>query len=150
MIHPLSDCKNYNIPRSTNVWQYCVIFPKCKIGENCNICSHCLIENEVKIGNNVTIKCGVQVWDGITIEDDVFIGANVTFTNDKYPKSKSSDWQLMPTVIKRGASIGAGSTILPGLTIGENAVVGAGSVITKNVPAGEIWVGNPAHFVRKV
>ena len=90
------------------------------------------------------------MWDGITIEDDVFIGANVTFTNDKFPKSKNVDWQLLTTVIKRGASIGAGSTILPGLTIGENAVVGAGSVVTKDVPAGEIWVGNPAHFVKKM
>lgn len=150
MIHPLSDCQNKNIPESTNVWQYCVVLPGAQIGENVNICSHCFIENDVKIGNNVTIKCGVQVWDGITIEDDVFIGANVTFTNDKYPKSKNSDWQLLTTVVKRGASIGAGSTILPGLTIGENAVVGAGSVVTKDVPANELWVGNPAHFVRKV
>lgn len=149
MIHPLSDCQNKNIPESTNVWQYCVVLPGAQIGENVNICSHCFIENDVKIGNNVTIKCGVQVWDGITIEDDVFIGANVTFTNDKYPKSKNSDWQLLTTVVKRGASIGAGSTILPGLTIGENAVVGAGSVVTKDVPANELWVGNPAHFVRK-
>ena len=150
MIHPLADCQNTNIPESTNVWQYCVVLAGAQIGENVNICSHCFIENDVKIGNNVTIKCGVQVWDGITIEDDVFIGANVTFTNDKYPKSKNSDWQLLTTVVKRGASIGAGSTILPGLTIGENAVVGAGSVVTKDVPANELWVGNPAHFVRKV
>lgn len=150
MIHPLSDCKNPNIPESTNVWQFSVIFPNCEIGENCNICSHCLIENEVSIGNNVTIKSGVQVWDGIDIEDDVFIGANVTFTNDKYPKSKNPDWQLLPTLIRRGASIGAGSTILPGLTIGENAIVGAGSVVTKDIPAGELWLGNPARFIRKI
>lgn len=150
MIHPFSDCQNKNIPDSTNIWQYCAVLPGAKIGENVNVCSHCFIENDVKIGNNVTIKCGVQIWDGITIEDDVFIGANVTFTNDKYPKSKNSDWQLLTTVVKRGASIGAGSTILPGLTIGENAVVGAGSVVTKDVPANELWVGNPAHFVRKV
>ena len=150
MIHPLSDCKNPNIPENTNIWQFCVVFPDCKIGKNCNICSHCLIENDVKIGNNVTIKCGVQIWDGITIEDDVFIGANVTFTNDKYPKSKNPNWELLPTVIKKGASIGAGSTILPRLTIGENAVVGAGSVVTKDVPAGELWMGNPAKFYKKV
>lgn len=150
MIHPLSDCKNKNIPVSTNIWQFCVIFPNCQIGENCNICSHCLIENQVSIGNNVTIKSGVQIWDGIDIEDDVFIGANVTFTNDKYPKSKNPDWQLLPTIIRRGASIGAGSTILPGLTIGENAIVGAGSVVTKDIPAGELWLGNPARFNRKI
>lgn len=150
MIHPLSDCQNKNIPTSTNIWQYCVVLPGAQIGENVNICSHCFIENEVKIGNNVTIKCGVQVWDGITIEDDVFVGANVTFTNDKYPKSKNSDWELLTTTIKKGASIGAGSTILPGLTIGENALVGAGSLVTKSIPDGELWVGNPARFVRKV
>ena len=150
MIHPLSDCKNINIPDNTSIWQFCVIFPDCQIGENCNICSHCLIENDVVIGNNVTIKSGVQIWDGITIEDDVFVGANVTFTNDKYPRSKNTDWELLPTLIKKGASIGAGSTILPGLTIGENAVVGAGSVATKNIPDGELWMGNPAQFVRKL
>ena len=150
MIHPLSDCKNYGIPESTNIWQYCVIFPNCKIGENCNICSHCLVENDVVVGNNVTIKSGVQIWDGIEIEDDVFIGANVSFTNDLYPRSKNPDWKLLRTRICKGASIGAGSTILPGIEIGENAMIGAGSVITKNVPAGEVWVGNPARFVKKI
>ena len=149
MIHPLSDCKNPNIPATTNIWQFCVVFPNCTIGENCNICSHCLIETDVKIGNNVTVKCGVQIWDGIEIEDDVFIGANVTFTNDKYPKSKNPDWTLLRTKICKGASIGAGSTILPGITIGTNAVVGAGSVVTKSIPDNELWLGNPARFVRK-
>lgn len=148
MIHPLSDCQT-SIPATTNVWQFCVVLPNASIGENCNICSHCFIENDVFIGNNVTIKCGVQLWDGITIEDNVFVGANVTFTNDKYPRSKA-DWQLLPTCIKKGASIGAGSTILCGVTIGENAMIGAGSVVTKDVPANELWVGNPAHFVRKI
>ena len=150
MIHPLSDCKNKGIPDSTNIWQFCVIFPNSKIGENCNICSHCLIENEVFIGNNVTIKSGVQIWDGIELEDDVFIGANVTFTNDLYPRSKNPNWKLLKTRICKGASIGAGSTILPGIEIGENAMIGAGSVVTENVPAGEVWVGNPARFVKKI
>lgn len=144
MIHSLSDCKNTNIPESTNIWQFCVVFPEAKIGENCNICSHCLIENDVRIGNNVTIKSGVQIWDGIEIEDNVFIGGNVSFTNDKYPKSKNKDWTLLKTRICEGASIGAGSTILPGITIGKNAVIGAGSVVTKDVPEGEVWIGNPA------
>ena len=149
MIHELSDCKAI-IPETTNVWQFCVVLPKAKIGENCNICSHCLIENDVKIGNNVTVKSGVQLWDGITLEDNVFVGANVTFTNDKYPRSKSADWQCLTTIVKKGASIGAGSTILCGITIGENAMIGAGSVVTKDVPAGELWLGNPAKFVRRV
>ena len=150
MIHPLSDCMCKNIPESTNIWQFCVVFPNAKIGENCNICSHCLIENDVKIGNNCTIKCGVQLWDGIILEDNVFIGANVTFTNDLYPRSKNEDWTLMKTIVRKGATIGAGSTILPVIEIGENAMVGAGSVVTKNIPANEVWVGNPAKFLRKI
>lgn len=149
MIHPLSDCQA-QIPKTTNVWQFCVVLSKAQIGENCNICSHCMIENNVRVGNNVTIKNGVQLWDGITLEDNVFVGANVSFTNDLYPRSKATDWQCVPTVVKRGASIGVGSTILCGITIGENAMIGAGSVVTKDVPAGELWLGNPAKFVRKI
>ena len=149
MIHKLADCQA-QIPESTNVWQFCVIFPKAQIGENCNICSHCLIENDVKIGNNVTIKSGVQVWDGIMIEDNVQVGANVTFTNDRYPRAKNPNWIMERTLIKKGASIGAGCTLLCGITIGENAMIGAGSVVTKDVPAGELWLGNPAKFVRKI
>ena len=149
MIHHLADCQA-QVPESTNVWQFCVVLPGAKIGENCNICSHCFIEKEAVIGNNVTIKCGVQVWDGVTIEDNVKIGANVTFTNDKYPRAKNTNWELVPTLIKKGASIGAGSTILCGVTIGENAMIGIGSVVTKDVPAGEVWVGNPARFLKKI
>ena len=149
MIHPLSDCQNLSIPDSTRIWQFCVILPNARIGENCNICAHCFVENDVTIGNNVTVKCGVYLWDGMVIEDDVFIGANVTFSNDKYPRSGNKDWKVLKTVIKKGAVIGTGSTVLPGLTIGENAMVGAGSVVTKNIPAGEVWFGNPAQFVKK-
>ena len=150
MIHRLADCMNPNVPESTNIWQFCVVLPHAQIGENCNICSHCFIENDVVIGNNVTIKCGVQVWDGITLEDDVMVGSNVTFTNDMYPKSKNEDWKLLRTKVCKGASIGAGAVILPGLTIGEGAMIGAGSVVTKDVPAGELWIGNPARFSRKI
>ena len=149
MIHPLSDVQCKNIPESTRIWQYCVILPNAKIGEDCNICSHCLIENDVIIGNRCTIKSGVQIWDGIEIEDDVFIGPNVSFTNDKYPCTQNPNWQLRRIIVCRGASIGAGSTILPGITIGEDAMVGAGSVVTKDIPAGELWAGNPARYVRK-
>lgn len=150
MIHPLSDCQNKNIPQSTNVWQYCVVLPGAQIGENVNICSHCFIENDVKIGNAVTIKCGVQVWDGIELEDNVMIGSNVTFTNDMYPRAKNPDWKLLRTKICKGATVGAGSVILPGITIGERAFIAAGSVVTKDVPAGELWMGSPAKFYKKV
>ena len=150
MIHPLSDCRNKNIPQSTNVWQYCVVLPGAQIGENVNICSHCFIENDVKIGNNVTIKCGVQVWDGIELEDNVMIGSNVTFTNDLFPRAKNPDWKLLRTKVCKGATVGAGSVILPGITIGERAFIAAGSVVTKDVPAGELWMGSPAKFYKKV
>ena len=150
MIHPLSDCQNKNIPESSNVWQYCVVLSGAQIGENVNICSHCFIENDVKIGNNVTIKCGVQVWDGIELEDNVMIGSNVTFTNDMYPRAKNPDWKLLRTKICKGATVGAGSVILPGITIGEKAFIAAGSVVTKDVPAGELWMGSPAKFYKKV
>lgn len=149
MIHPLSDCQA-QIPDSTKIWQFCVVLPDAKVGENCNVCSHCFIENDVEIGNNVTVKCGVQLWDGLRVEDDVFIGANVSFTNDRYPRSKQYPVSFEKTVIRKGASIGAGSVILCGIEIGEKAMIGAGSVVTKSVPAGELWVGNPARFVRKL
>ena len=150
MIHPLSDCKSEKIGKNTNIWQFCVIFPEAEIGDNCNICANVLIENKVKVGNNVTVKSGVQLWDGITVKDNVFIGPNATFTNDIFPRSKNKDWKLSETVIETGASIGANATILCGITIGENSMIGAGSVVTKDVPANELWVGNPAHFVRKI
>ncbi len=150
MIHPLADCKSKDIGTGTNIWQFCVVFPKAKIGSDCNICANVLIENDVSVGNNVTVKSGVQIWDGITLEDNVFIGPNATFTNDLFPRSKNPKWQMKRTVIKKGASIGANATILCGITIGENAMIGAGSVVTKDVGSGEIWYGNPARFVKRI
>lgn len=141
MIHKLSDVQSVNIGENTNVWQFCVILPNAIIGENCNICSHCFIENNVKIGNNVTIKNGVAIYDGITIEDNVFIGPSVAFCNDKYPKSKNANFVLQKTIIKKGASIGANATILPGITIGENAMIGAGAIITKDVQNNSTVIG---------
>ena len=149
MIHPLADCQA-EVPESTNIWQYCVVLPKAKIGENCNICSHCFVENGAVVGNNVTIKNGVQLWEGVIIEDNVQIGANVSFTNDCYPRAKDKEWILEKTIVKCGASIGAGSSIMCGITIGENAMIGMGGVVTHNVPAGELLYDNPARFVRKL
>jgi len=143
-IHEKADVQTEIIGDETRVWQYSIILAGAKIGANCNINAHCFIENDVSIGNNVTVKCGVQLWDGITIEDDVFIGPNATFTNDKYPRSKMYPDEFIRTTIKKKAAIGANATILCGITIGENAMIGAGSVVTKDVPAGELWYGNPA------
>ena len=149
-IHPLSDVQTTNIGENTLVWQYTVVLKDAAIGDNCNINCQVFIENDVIIGNNVTVKPGVQLWDGIRIEDNVFIGPNVTFTNDRYPRSKQYPEEFQQTIVKKGASIGANATILGGITIGEHALIGAGSVVTKNVPANELWVGNPAKKLRNI
>lgn len=144
MIHPLSDVQTHSIGENTNIWQFCVVLKKAVIGSNCNINAGVLIENDVVIGDNVTIKSGVQIWDGITVEDNVFIGPNVTFTNDFLPRSKQYPNNFLKTLIKKGASLGANSTIVGGITIDEYAMIGAGSVVTKDVGTQELWYGNPA------
>ena len=146
-IHPLSDVQTRQIGEGSRIWQFVVILPGARIGADCNICAHCLIENDVVIGDRVTIKSGVQLWDGLRIEDDVFIGPNVTFTNDRFPRSKQYPDRFVTTLVKRGASIGGGAVILPGLTIGDRAMVGAGAVVTRSVPAGATVVGNPARII---
>ena len=148
-IHPSSDVQSTKIGAGTRVWQYVVILPGAVIGSDCNVCSHCFVENRVLIGDRVTIKCGVQLWDGVTLEDDVFVGPNVTFSNDLRPRSRNAQAVLLPTLVRRGASVGASATILAGLTIGEEAMIGAGSVVTRDVPAGVTVVGNPARRIRK-
>lgn len=123
------------------------MLPNAVIGEDCNICDGVFIENDVLVGNRVTVKCGVQLWDGLVVGDDVFIGANATFTNDRFPRSKQYPEQFLKTIIRKGASIGANATILPGLEIGSGAVIGAGAVVTRDVPPNAIAVGNPARIV---
>jgi acetyltransferase-like isoleucine patch superfamily enzyme len=147
-IHPSADVQSKQIGEGTRVWQYVVILSGAVIGRDGNICSHCFIENQVVVGDRVTVKCGVQLWDGVTLEDDVFVGPNATFTNDREPRSRNAGATLLPTLVKKGASIGANATILPGLTIGEGAMVGAGAVVTKDVPPRTLVVGNPARAVR--
>lgn len=149
-IHPTADVQTACIGDDTVIWQYAVVLGGAKIGSNCNINCHTFIENDVVIGNNATVKSGVYLWDGISIGNDVFVGPNVTFTNDKYPRSKQYPESFQRIVVGDGASIGAGVIVLGGVTIGRKAMVGAGSLVTKDIPEGELWVGNPARFVRKL
>ena len=146
-IHATTDCQTEDIGEGTTIWQFCVVLKNAVIGKDCNINAYCLIEGGTVIGDRVTIKSGNYIWAGITLEDDVFIGPNVTFTNDKYPKSKNKDFKLEKTTVCKGASIGGGSVILPGVKIGLGATVGAGAVVTKDVPDGATVIGNPAKVI---
>lgn len=143
-IHPSSYVQSISIGNGTRIWQFSVVLAGAQIGTECNICAHCFIESEVVIGNRVTVKNGVQLWEGTRIEDDVFVGPNVTFTNDKFPKSGNHGFERLGIIVRAGASIGGGAVILPGVEIGPGAMVGAGAVVVSNVPAGSTVVGNPA------
>src|SRR5215470_2790865 len=144
--HPAAIVESENIGAGTRVWAFAHILPGAAVGADCNICDHVFIENDVRVGDRVTIKCGVQLWDGVTLEDDVFIGANVTFTNDAFPRSRQYPEKFLRTTVRKGASIGANATILPGLTIGAKAMVGAGAVVTHDAPPNAIVTGNPARI----
>lgn len=130
----------------------------CEIGDDTRIGTFVEIQKGARIGNRVKISTHTFICEGVTIEDDVFVGHGVVFINDKYPRAVNEeggpqteeDWKVVPTLVKRGASIGSGATILCGVTIGENAIIGAGSVVTKDVDAGAIVLGVPARFARKV
>lgn len=146
-IHPLAEVLTADVGSGTRIWQFVVVLAGARIGAGCNICAHCFIENDVVIGDRVTVKSGVQLWDGVRLENDVFIGPNVTFTNDKYPRSKAHRSRYSSVVVRRGASIGGGAVLLPGVEIGEGAIVGAGAVVTLSVASGATVVGNPAQVV---
>ena len=146
-VHPLADVQAKIIGENTRIWQFVVVLPGARIGADANISSHCLVENDVVVGDRVTVKSGVQLWDGLHIGNDVFIGPNVSFTNDRFPRSRQHPEKLLETIIQDGASIGAGAVILPGLTVGTKAMVAAGAVVTRSVPPNAVVVGNPAKIV---
>lgn len=153
-IHPTSDVQTKIIGPRTKIWQFCIVLSSAQIGEDCNICAHCFIENDVIIGDRVTIKNGVSLFDSLRIGDGVFIGPNVTFTNELYPTSLQGERRrpnpIYPvTTIMEGAAIGGGAVILPGITVGKNALVGAGAVVTSDIPDNAIAYGNPATVRRK-
>jgi acetyltransferase-like isoleucine patch superfamily enzyme len=145
--HETALVQTNKIGKGSRIWAFVNILPGATIGSNCNVCDHVFIENDVTIGDRVTIKCGVQLWNGIRLEDDVFVGPNATFANDKFPRSRQYPDSFLKTIVKKGATIGANATVLPGLTIGTQAMVGAGAVVTSSVPPNAIVVGNPARII---
>lgn len=148
--HPNALVESTDIGADTRIWAFVHVLPGARIGRECNICDHVFIENEVQVGDRVTIKSGVQLWDGVELEDDVFVGPNVTFTNDRFPRSKRHLESYPRILVRQGASIGANATLLPGITVGQSAMVGAGSVVTRNVPPHAVVAGNPARIIRYV
>ncbi len=141
--------ENADIGENTVIRDYCNIFG-CKIGDNCKIAAFVEIQKNVSIGDKCAIEAFVFIPSGVTIEDEVFIGPNVTFTNDLKPRAVNPDWKEIPTTVKKGASIGAGSTIVCGITIGKKAMVAAGSVVTKDVDDNTLVAGNPAKKIKKI
>ena len=146
-IHPNAICETHEVGADTRIWAFAHVLSRAVIGTDVNICDHVFVENDVVVGDRVTIKSGVQLWDGIELEDDVFVGPNVTFTNDVFPRSKQYPDVFSRITIERGASLGGGSVILPGIRVGHNAMVGAGAVVTRDIPPFAIVVGNPAHII---
>lgn len=146
--HPAAIVEGAQVGTKTRIWAFAHILPRAVIGADCNICDGVFIENDVVLGDRVTVKCGVQLWDGLRVEDDVFVGPNATFSNDRFPRSRQQLSEYPVTTLRRGCSIGANATILPGLTIGQYAMVGAGAVVTRSVPPYAVVVGNPARIVR--
>lgn len=128
----------------TKIWHFCHIMPGCEIGENCNIGQNVVVSPKVKLGKNVRVQNNVSIYEGVICEDDVFLGPSMVFTNVINPRSAvSRKHEYLPTLVKRGASIGANATIVCGNEIGEYAFIGAGAVVTKPVPAYALIVGNP-------
>ncbi len=148
------------IGSDTNVWAFAHVMAGARVGNHCNIGDHVFVEAGAVVGNNVTLKNNVLVWDGITIEDDVFVGPGVVFTNDRLPRSprmqgakqrysQKSNW-LETTLVRRGCSIGAGSTICPGIELGRYCMIAAGSVVTKDVKPYSLVMGSPARHVTDI
>jgi acetyltransferase-like isoleucine patch superfamily enzyme len=144
-VHPTAVIdKTAKIGKGTKIWHFAHVRENAEIGENCVLGHAVYVDKEVKIGDRVKLENRANVYQGVRIEDDVFVGPHVTFTNDLYPRSFNADWKVVPTVVKKGASIGAGSIVMCGITIEEYAMIGAGSVVTNRIPLHALAYGNPA------
>ena len=149
--------KDVKLARNVKIFDFVNLYG-CEIGENTKIGTFVEVQKGTQIGRNCKISSHTFICEGVTIEDNVFVGHNVTFINDKYPRAtrndgtlqSEADWLCVPTLIKQGASVGSSVTLLCGITVGENAIIGAGSVVTRDVPANAIVAGNPARILRKI
>ena len=147
-VHPSGLCESDAVGAGTRIWAFAHVLAGAVVGVDCNIGDGAFVESGAVLGDRVTVKNGVSVWQLVTLEDDVFAGPNVAFTNDLIPRAapyRTPPERWLPTLVRRGAALGANATIVCGITIGEHALVGAGSVVTRDVPAHAIVLGNPAH-----
>ena len=150
-IHPSAHLSEQaSIGENTKVWINVQIREQASIGENCIISKDVYIDHTVQIGQRCKIQNSVSVYAGVTIKDDVFVGPNVSFTNDKIPRAFNQEWKITPTLVENGVSIGANATIVCGVTLGEYSMVASGSVVTKDVPPFTLVMGNPARVVSKI
>jgi acetyltransferase-like isoleucine patch superfamily enzyme len=149
-VHPHALCESRAVGPGTRVWAFAHVLEGAIIGRDCNVGGHAYVEYGVRVGDRVTIKNGVQLFEGVTIEDDVFLGPNCIFTNDLAPRAaiKRHGDELLSTLVRGGATVGANATIVCGVTIGPGAFVAAGAVVTRNVPAHALVAGNPARHLR--
>lgn len=157
-VHPLALCDTDQVGEGTRIWPFAHVMDGAVVGKQCNIGEHVFIENGVRVGDRVTIKNYTGLWQGATIEDDVFVGAGVIFSNDRFPRARNSSpevveryrdqsqW-LLPTTVRQGASIGCGVMFLPGVTIGRYALVGIGAVVSRDVVDHRVVIGNPARRI---
>ena len=144
LIHPNAIVETDHVGPRTRIYAFVHVLPGAVIGADCNVNDHCFIEGDVVLGDRVTVKCGNYLWDGLRVEDDAFLGPNVVYTNDLRPRSRQYPDSFQTISIRRGASIGANSVLLGGISVGEYAMVGMGSVVTRDVPPYTLVFGNPA------
>jgi acetyltransferase-like isoleucine patch superfamily enzyme len=148
-IHAAALCESAAVGAGTRIWAFAHVLPGAVIGRDCNVCDHVYVEGGVEIGDRVTIKNGVLLFTGVRIENDAFLGPGVVFTNDRVPRREHPRRpdELLPTVVRCGATLGAGVVVVCGTDIGSYAVVGAGAVVTRDVPAHALMVGNPGRRI---
>jgi UDP-2-acetamido-3-amino-2,3-dideoxy-glucuronate N-acetyltransferase len=148
-VHPLGLCESDQVGPRTRIWAFAHVLAGARIGADCNLGDHAFVEGGARLGDRVTVKNAVLIWDRVTVEDEVFLGPNMVFTNDLTPRVgfRKSPEQLVATLVRRGASIGANATVVCGVTIGRHAFVAAGAVVTRDVADHALVVGNPARRV---